>query len=64
MTHPVEPSQRSDGGPETERPLLSAHPWRLPILLGLAFALTIAIATVLLRDKPRDTYVTHPQKHR
>ncbi|MFL5413479.1 MAG: hypothetical protein ACJ79D_19115 [Myxococcales bacterium] len=47
-----------------ERPLLSAHPWRLPILLGLAFALTIAIATVLLRDKPRDTYVTHPQKHR
>jgi hypothetical protein len=50
--------------PETERPLLSAHPWRLPVLLGLAFALTVAIAAALLREKPRDTYVTHSQQRR
>jgi len=55
------PSERA---PDPERPLLSAHPWRLPILLGLAFAVTVAVASALLREKPRDTYVVHPRQHR
>jgi hypothetical protein len=55
------PSERASG---PERPLLSAHPWRLPILLGIAFAATVAIAAVLLHEKPRDTYVAHPRQHR
>ena len=55
------PSERAS---DPERPLLSAHPWRLPILLGLAFAVTVAIAAAMLREKPRATYVAHPQKQR
>jgi hypothetical protein len=59
----VEPPP-SGQAPDPERPLLSAHPWRLPILLGLAFAVTVAMASVLLREKPRATYVAHPRQHR
>jgi anti-sigma-K factor RskA len=35
--------------------LLSAHPWRLPILLVLAFAATVAIAAAVLREKRQTT---------
>jgi hypothetical protein len=35
--------------------LLSAHPWRLPILLALAFAATIAVTAAVLRHKPQAT---------
>ena len=46
----IDPAQHGDAAPEPERPLLAAHPWRLPILLGLAFAATVALATVVLRQ--------------
>jgi hypothetical protein len=60
----VDPAQRDDAPAEPERPLLSAHPWRLPILLGLAFAGTIAIATVVLREGEQKALaqVSQPRK--
>jgi hypothetical protein len=48
-------TERPDGSTDPEPPLLSAHPWRLPILLVLAFAATVAIAAAVLREKPRAT---------
>jgi hypothetical protein len=60
----VEPPPPSERASDPERPLLSAHPWRLPILLGLAFAATVALAAVLLRENPRHTYVTNSRQHR
>jgi hypothetical protein len=60
----IEPEAPSERTPEPDRPLLSAHPWRLPILLGFAAAATVALAAAMLREKPRDTYVTHAQEHR
>jgi hypothetical protein len=45
----VHPPQRPDGSTPPEQPLLAAHPWRLPILLVIAFAATVAIAAAVLR---------------
>jgi hypothetical protein len=44
-------TERRDDSGDTGPPLLSAHPWRLPVLLVLAFAATIAIAGAVLREK-------------
>ena len=44
-------TERRDDSSDNGPPLLSAHPWRLPVLLMLAFAATIAIAGAVLREK-------------
>jgi hypothetical protein len=60
----VEPAQRPDAPPRPERPLLGAHPWRLPILLGIAFAATIAIATAVLREGQQKMHVAFSQSQK
>jgi hypothetical protein len=35
---------------EPEPPALKAHPFRLPVLLVVAFALTVAVAASILRE--------------
>jgi hypothetical protein len=44
-------TERRDDSSDTGPPLLSAHPWRLPVLLVVAFAATIAIAGAVLRQE-------------
>jgi hypothetical protein len=60
----IDPAQHGDPPPEPERPLLAAHPWRLPIMLGLAFAATVALATVVLRQGEQKIHVqiSQPRK--
>jgi hypothetical protein len=37
---------------EPEPPALRAHPFRLPVLLIVAFAVTVAVAASILREGP------------
>jgi hypothetical protein len=60
----VDPARSDEAPPEPERPLLAAHPWRLPILLGLAFAATIAFASVVLREGEQKMHVQVSQPHK
>jgi len=48
-------TERPDESGDPEPPPLLAHPWRLPILLVLAFAVTVAIAAAVLRERPQTT---------
>jgi hypothetical protein len=58
-------TEHRDDSSDTEPPLLSAHPWRLPVLLVLAFTATIAIAGAVLREKrhaaPAQVSQSHPR---
>jgi hypothetical protein len=56
-------TERRDDSCDTGPPLLSAHPWRLPVLLVLAFAATIAIAGAVLRQKPHAAPAQVSQSH-
>jgi hypothetical protein len=56
-------TERRDDSGDTGPPLLSAHPWRLPVLLVLAFAATIAIAGAVLRDKRHAAPAQVSQSH-
>ena len=60
----VEPAERPDAPVRPERPLLAAHPWRLPVLLALAFAATVAIAAAMLRGHPHEGPVPHASQRR
>jgi len=58
----VHPTERPDGSEPEERPLLSAHPWRLPVLLAIAFGLTIAVATVVVRHAQHPDTVSQTRR--
>jgi len=58
----IHPPERPDGFEPRERPLLSAHPWRLPVLLAIAFAATVAITAAVVRSAPGRAPVSHASK--
>jgi hypothetical protein len=53
-----QPARQADDDPEVEKPALVAHPFRLPVLFLLAFALTVALAAAVLRGAPSKGHVS------
>jgi len=54
----IHPPETGDGSVPEEPPLLSAHPWRLPVFLAIAFAATVAITVFVVRQGPRRAQVS------
>jgi len=54
----IHPPESPDGTQPPEPPLLTEHPWRLPIFLAIAFAATVAITVMVVRQGPPRTHVS------